>query len=121
MVTISVNEGTLVIEVQGMDKLWSFRSRLDIPLVHITGASQAPDEAKGWFDGLRLMGTHLPGVISAGTFYEDGGLVFWDVHDTSRAIAIALEHERYQKLVVEVEDPSATLALIHDAVRSVKR
>ena len=27
---------------------------------------------------------HLPGVITAGTFYQEGERVFWDVHDPER-------------------------------------
>lgn len=50
-------------------------------------------------------------------FYQDGGLVFWDVHDVTNAIGIDLEHEHYHRLVVEVADPSGTVALIERAKR----
>ncbi|HEY8686839.1 MAG TPA: hypothetical protein VIO57_14650 [Chloroflexota bacterium] len=65
-----------------------------------------------------MPGTHIIGVITAGTFLKDGGRVFWDVHDTDRAIAIHLRDDDYTELVVEVDDPAATIALInHHAQR----
>jgi len=36
--------------------------------------------------------------------------VFWDVHDTAKTVIVTLEHEGYRKLIVQVEDPAATLA-----------
>ena len=112
MVEISVEGERAVFEVEGWDKLWSLRSRLEIPLEHITGAHWDPEPAMGWFQGLKLAGTELPNLFRAGTFYQDGGLVFWDVAHPERTIVIDLTHERYQKLVVEVADPMAAVTLI---------
>ena len=50
--------------------------------------------------------------MTAGTFFEQGGLVFWDVHNPKNAVAIDLEHERYERLIVEVEDPMAAVRLV---------
>jgi hypothetical protein len=117
MVTVGISEGMLVIDVQGLDKLWSLRSTLRIPLTHITGAEIEAGPALGWFDGLRLAGTFLPGVLSAGTFYHRDGLVFWDVHDRANAIRIMLEHETYKELVVEVADPADAVKRITAAIK----
>ena len=112
MVELSVEGDSAVFEVQGWDQLWSLRSRLEIPLAHITGAHWDPEPAMGWFQGLKLAGTEVPNLFRAGTFYQDGGLVFWDVYHPERTIVIELEHERYQKLIVEVADPGAAVTLI---------
>jgi hypothetical protein len=47
----------------------------------------------------------VPEVITAGTFFQDGDRVFWDVHDPEKTVVIRLEDERYARLVIEVEDP----------------
>ena len=112
MVTLTIDGSMLVLEVQGLDKLWSLRSRLDIPLVHVKSIRPDPGAARHWFEGLRLAGTYIPGVLTAGTFYEQGGLVFWDVHNPEHAIAIELSHERYQRLIVEVADPAAAIRMV---------
>ena len=42
--------------------------------------------------------------------------MFWDVHDPSKAIAIALQGERYSKLVVEVDDPADQISVTRDSI-----
>jgi hypothetical protein len=59
-----------------------------------------------------LRGTYVPGVITAGTFYQEGERVFWDVYDPDSTVVIQLKDERYVRLVIEVDDPSATAAAI---------
>ena len=115
MVSISIVGDALALEVNGLDKLWSLRSRLEIPLAHIQSVRTARDEAQKWFHGLKLAGSNVPGLLTAGTFYQDGGLIFWDVHDPTKAIAIDLSNERYHRLIVEVEDPAAALSAIDQA------
>ena len=51
-------------------------------------------------------GTDLPGVFTAGTFYQHGQRIFWHVHRPEGAIIIELHDERYSELIVEVEDRS---------------
>jgi hypothetical protein len=72
MVDITFSEGKLMLEVRGADKLWALKSSLEIPLQHIAGIWTDTEIAKGWCHGLRMPGTHIPGVITAGTFYQDG-------------------------------------------------
>jgi hypothetical protein len=113
---VTVEGDQLVVEIEGLDKLWAVKSRLSIPLVNVVGAVADPgvgDEHKG----LRAPGTHLPGVIVAGTYYTHGERVFWDVHDPAKAVVITLTNQRYARLVVEVDDPAATVALITRAAR----
>ncbi|MDQ3819260.1 MAG: hypothetical protein M3362_16510 [Acidobacteriota bacterium] len=116
MVEIRIEADRVVFEVEGWDKLWSLRSRLEIPLAHIKGAQPDPHPAMGWFQGLKLAGTDLPNLFRAGTFYQDGGLVFWDVRHPEKTIVVDLEHERYRKLVIEVDDPEASARMINQAL-----
>ena len=116
MAEVELSEDTLSVHVQGMDRLWALRSRLEIPLAHVSGAEAAAEVARGWWQGIRSGGTHVPGVITAGTFHQEGERVFWDVHDPEKAIVIRLRDERYARLVIEVEDPSATVAAIREAL-----
>ena len=43
MVDVSVDGEKAVFEVEGLDKLWCLRSRLEIPLAHIKGVRADPD------------------------------------------------------------------------------
>ena len=110
MVEVSIRGDTAVFEVQGWDRLWALKSRLEIPLVNVRGVRADPDVARGWWKGIKAPGTHLPGVIVAGTFHQDGKRIFWDVRDPERTIVVELADERYDELIVEVADPASEVA-----------
>ena len=116
MVQIFLQDDSMVFELEGWDKLWSLRSRLTIPLSHIKRAYADPQPAMGWFQGLKLGGTDVPNIFRAGTFYQQGGLVFWDVRNPENTIVIELAHELYKKLIIEVDDPASAVKLINEAV-----
>jgi hypothetical protein len=116
MVELDIKDRTLHLEVKGWDKLWAFKSRLEIPLEHVRGADTHAEEARLIFKGLKAPGTHLPGIISAGSFYNQGKWVFYDVHDADKAIVIHLLDERYDRLVIEVADPRGAVARIEEAL-----
>jgi Bacterial PH domain len=99
MVEISITQDHLHLEVKGLDKLWAFKSQLDIPIKHIRDVWHDPEAASGWWHGLKVTGTNLPGLFTAGTFYQQsGGTVFWDVHDPSNAIVIELHDDRFENV-----------------------
>jgi len=116
LVDLTAAEGKLMLHVRGADKLWAFKSSLEIPLVHVAGVRADPEVARGWYHGIRLPGTNVPGVITAATFYQDGKRVFWDVHHPEKTIVIDLHDERYNELIVEVDDPDAAVKLIQNAL-----
>jgi hypothetical protein len=112
---IEITRGSLIVRVQGMDRVWALTSELKIPLAHVGGAERDEEEARRWWHGIRAPGTSLPGVLTAGTFYQHGERIFWDVHRPEKAVAILLHDERYARLVIEVEDPDAVIASIRAA------
>jgi hypothetical protein len=54
--------------------------------------------------------------LTAGTFIQRDGAVFFDVHDPERTIVLELDHETYKRLVLEVASPEAAVALLTDAL-----
>ena len=111
MVDLSISGGNLVLHVRGADKLWAFKSSLEIPIAHVAEIRADPSIAHGWWHGIRMPGTNIPGVLTAGTFYQDGKRVFWDVHNPENTVVIELRDERYNELIVEVADPKASVEL----------
>jgi hypothetical protein len=116
MVRVTIDGDRIHFDVQGWDKLWALKSQLDIPLAHVQGVRADPEPARGWWHGIRLPGTQIPGLLTAGTFYQSDGIVFYDVHDPENTIVLDLEHEHYKRLVVEVENPAATVRMIELAI-----
>jgi hypothetical protein len=117
MARVEVAGDLLSVQIEAMDKRWTFKSQRDIPLAHVTGVEADPAVAGGW-KGWRGPGAHVPGVIVAGTFHSQGDRVFWDVHDPAKAVVIHLADERYARLVIGVEDPAATVTAIRRALGS---
>ncbi|MFL5626376.1 MAG: hypothetical protein ACJ788_12360 [Ktedonobacteraceae bacterium] len=114
-----VNHETLVVEMEGLDRLWTFKNRLEIPLKHTIRAKIDPQ----WVREHHLIGEHawrgsvqVPGIISTGMYYQDSGKVFWDVHDPDMAVVIELKDDQYSCLVLQVDDPAFTVSQINQAV-----
>jgi hypothetical protein len=116
MVAIELTEGSLIVHVEGTDKIWALKSRLEIPLEHVAGARPAGAEERGVYSGVRSPGTNIPGVVKAGSFHQQDQWTFWDVHDLGKAIVIRTNDEKYSRLVVEVADPAASVAAIEAAL-----
>ena len=115
MAHVRIEGGELIVEIEGLNKVWALKSRITVPLSHVRGATVDPGivrEPKG----LRSPGTYMPGVIVAGTFHSDGERIFWDVRDARKAIVIQLDDEEYARLVLEVDDPHAAVDLIEHAL-----
>ena len=120
MTKVEIQDDRLVARIQGLDKVLALRSELSIPLAHVKGATVSPAEVRRrWRNPLRahVPGTDMPYVMMAGSFlFLDGEHAFWDVHDPDRTVVIELDHERFAKLVLEVEDPQAVAAAINAAI-----
>ena len=68
--TVTITDTSLSVEPHGLDKIWSFTSRLEFPLVHVRGATHDPGlrhEPKAW-----KVPETLPPVCSPGTFHPLG-------------------------------------------------
>jgi hypothetical protein len=116
MVNVSVDGNRAIFTVEGIHKLWAIKSQIEIPLAHVTGVEVNHDQVNAWWHGFKLIGTDMPGLFAMGTFYYHGELVFWDVSDLNRTLIVSLEHERYKKLIIEVDDPEATAAMLKAAI-----
>ena len=113
MVKPEVAGENLILHVEGADRIWTFTSQLTIPLRHIVDIRLDEEIVKGWWRGFKFPGANIPGVLTAGTFYQDGKRVFWDIHNPEAAVVISLEDESYNELVIEVEDPRAFIREIY--------
>jgi hypothetical protein len=118
MTEVGIGDGKLNIEMKGWDKLWALKGRLEIPLEHVKAAHADPEIAKHP-KGIRTLGTHVPGILTAGTLRQEGNSVFWNVHNPQNVIVIELHDERYARLVIEVADPHVTVATLNNALSGV--
>jgi hypothetical protein len=114
MADIEVKPEALVIHIRGIDKLLSFASQFTLPRTHVKGVQAGIHEsAQAQLDqSVRLPGAYMPGIAIAGRFYEHGNWAFWDIHTGEKAITLEVEHEKYTRFVVEVDEPERTVAAI---------
>ena len=115
MVDVTILGESLVVRVRGLGKLWALRSRVTVPLAAVRSVRHDPDAAGTLWPGWRVPGTHFPGLITAGTYYWRGVKSFWSVKRKGNAVVIDLEGATFDRLVVDVADPEATVALIEGA------
>jgi hypothetical protein len=116
MVAIAAGTESVIFEVLGLHKLLALKSRIVVPIAQIRDVRADPAVKLGWRVGWRIPGTHIPGVIVAGTYYKRGKRTFWDVAHTERAIVVDLTHHRYDRLIVEVSDPAAAVDELRQVV-----
>ena len=113
MVRVEITPDKLIIHVLGMDKVWAMKSSLELPIAHISGAEVGIDPTdKEMLKHKIRVGSHVPGVVTAGSYHSEGHIVFWDVHHEDKAISVTVTHDKYTKLILEVEDPAAVVAAI---------
>ncbi|CAL9444218.1 hypothetical protein SUDANB171_02296 [Streptomyces sp. enrichment culture] len=115
MALVRIDGDDLVVVIEGLHKVWALKSSLTIPLANVRGATVDPGmiaEPKG----IRAPGTRVPGLITAGTFHLHGEKVFWDVRDPAKTVVVELADEEYARLVLQVDDPRATVALVENAL-----
>ena len=118
MARVEINGDTLEVHVTGVDRILALRTIVAVPLTHVSAVDQDIAEASVIYHGLELPGTGIPGVVTAGSFLKSGHWTFWDVHDPAKAVIIRLHDEHYARLVIGVEDPAATVALVRAALIS---
>jgi hypothetical protein len=110
MVEIRIEPERIVVEVKGLHQLWALKRKITFPRTALRSARPlSASEAHGWWKGLRLPGTHVPGVIVAGSYRHDGAWHFWDVSRGDRALELVLDGQHYERLFVEVEDRERVL------------
>lgn len=101
-------------EIQGMHKLWAFKSQITIPVSHVVRAHRDMDSISG-FKGWRFPGTSVPFILTAGTYHKEEKPDFWDVSNLEKCIIVELKDEQYRELIIEVANPEAALEMLNGA------
>jgi hypothetical protein len=103
MLTVEKQADNFIFEVKGLHKLWALKSQITIPKENVINAYPNQESLK-WIEGLRMPGTHIPGLITSGTYILKDGTIFCDVSDPKKSIVVELKDEHYKKLIIEVEN-----------------
>lgn len=111
---VEVINDRLSIRLEGWGKIWALKGRVEVPLAAVQTVEAAPAGIKP--RGLRAPGSYWPGLIAAGTYRRRHGKEFWSARNAAKAIVITLAGADYDRIVIEVDDPAATIALLRAAL-----
>lgn len=113
--TIRIDGSNLVFEIHGIDTILSIRRSISVPLAHVISVST---DKVPWqpFQQMKVAGTSIPGIIKDGMFLSSDGLLFFEMHDQDKCITVSLNHERFKKIIFEVQDKQSSAKTIHDAL-----
>jgi hypothetical protein len=111
MVTIQQTEDNYIFKLSGFHQIWALKSSVTVPKNNIVRAYQDREELKK-FPGFRL-GTHIPFVITAGTYFLGGKRNFWDVMVEKNAIIVELQNHIYHKLYIQVKNQQEALQILN--------
>lgn len=118
MATIVIDGEQLAVRLDGWQAVFALKREIVVPLSQVDSVSSGRVTALSPH-GLRLTGTYLPKVIAAGSFWWKGrGWSFWSVRNPQQAVDIRLRDGHYRRLVIEVDDPFLTAAMIDSAVQA---
>lgn len=112
MVTISDLQDNFIFEIKGLHKIWTLQSRITIPKNQVINAYQNKDELNNW-KGFRV-GTYIPFLITAGTYFWKGKRNFWDSMRSKNTIIVQLENHSFDKLYIEVKNPTEAISLLNN-------
>ena len=124
MANLTIDGDDLLVTLPGWDALWAMKRELRVPLRAVVGVRHDPVLASQWPRGLRVPGSHLPGLLTAGSYWQPGRpgtWSFWSVRHPRQAIVVDLDAGHYRRLVLEVADPDAAVRLVDGAARAARR
>jgi hypothetical protein len=119
MATISVAGDDLVVEVAGRDRFYALNKRgVTVPLEHVVAVGEGVQMGRPLMPGLPWLANSFPGAFTVGSYRRQGKWTFWVVHDPRQTVLATLGNEHFSQLVIEVDDPKSTIALVNEARNS---
>ncbi len=111
--TVKVDGDNLVFEFHGVDRIFTFRHSITVPIRDVVDVST---DRVPWITGIRALGTGLPGVIKDGEYLDKDGSAFYEVHDPDKCVTVTLKDDNHKRIVIQVEDKESTALEIKNAL-----
>ena len=122
MARVTIENAQLVIHMKGARKFFAspsllkLTSEISVPLNNVKEATTGIEwkELPGFLE--KMAGTDVDGFYYGGIFVQDGNKVFYDIKKREEAVVIMLKDEEFERIVIGVENPEETVALIEKAL-----
>ncbi len=112
---VTVDRDSVVISLFGPARILSLRKRVVFPLDSVVGVRLTSNVfSKGGTFSRRIGSWTIPTFFKVGSFRgaRDTGTTFWACFTGESAITFELINTRYQYVVIDVDDPEATVDLL---------
>ena len=111
---LSLDDAQLNIKLSLVEKLFSVRGSLKIPLDRIDRATTTAPKTT-WKE-IMAPGAFVPGLIKAGTYFTNRGKEFWHVTRLKSHLTIELKEGLYKRIVLSLRDNQQWADKINAAV-----
>ncbi len=109
MAKLLVDDEVVTVSLSAIEKAEAVHGDVSVLRAAVVSARAVPDGMEE-VHGLRLPGTGLPGVIMVGTWREAQRVTFAVCHGRGPAVVLELTGQRYDRIVVTVENPEDVVA-----------
>jgi hypothetical protein len=109
MAKLLVTDDAVTVLLSAVEKAEAVHGDVSVPRTAVVSAQVATD-GMDEVHGLRMPGTGLPGVIMVGTWRAKERVTFAVVHGRRPAVVLELTGQRYDRIVVTVENPEEVVA-----------
>ena len=119
MAKVTVEHGQLVINFEGLRKMGTLKNKLLIPLEIVESAmidSETWENTPKPFQ--KIAGTDAYGIYFGGTFKQNGKKNFYDLGKKDFAVVIKLKNEKYDRLIIGVDEPEKIVDLINGSLKN---
>jgi len=115
-IAIELSESELSVVLSGASTVLALKSHLVVPLSEVTSVSvESLEQARSEGAGIKVPGVRIPGVFRAGSYRTGESWQFWYVGHPDEVLVVNLADDRYERLVLEVDDPRAEADRINAA------
>ena len=115
---LSIRKNRLKVELGALEKILAAKTSFEVPLEHIQDVTtEAPQTS---LRDIRAPGTHIPGVIRAGTYHTTKGREFWYVTRSKNYLIIELRDEPYKRIILGLNNSECWKERIIDATKQSK-
>ena len=121
MAKVTVENGQLVINIEGLRKVGTLKNKLLIPLENV---ERAMIDLEAWKNTpkpfQKIAGTDSYGIYFGGTFKQNGKKIFYDLGKKDFAVVIKLKNAKYDRLIIGVDEPKKIVNLINGSLNNNK-
>ncbi|MBV9206952.1 MAG: hypothetical protein JO037_16520 [Actinobacteria bacterium] len=109
MAQLLVHDDVVTVSLSAIEKAEAVHGDVSVPRAAVVSARVVLD-GMDEVHGLRMPGTGLPGVIMVGTWRDHERVTFAVCHGRRPAVVLELTGQRYDRIVVTVENPDEIAA-----------